>query len=573
MVRGDIDAFVSVFSNNLATLLVGATLLTSFIGPQAVYDHVVPGIAMSLCFGCVYYVIQAQLKSAKTGRLDLRAQPFGINTPGVFAFVASIIAPVYFAKGGDEKAMKLAWHVGIVANFVQGVVEIALSIVGPWLAESIPMVALLGSLASIGIAYLYTGSLADEMYVPLVGLAPFYLMMMAMYAGVQVPKLPSTLFPVLLGTAMAWVSGFSTAEQVSKGTRHLGWHPCRLSFEAFSSLADTMEYIPVILPVALTVSVGSIQCRQLAANAGDEYNLRASMLGDGIATVIAALFGSPYGMTTFIGHSAFKKMGAHIGYLLLCAAGMVLVAFSGFASLLLAVVPAQALNPVLMFVGLAICSDALSITPERHWPAFMVSLVPGVVNWAIVQMQIFGRTMCEHQPTGCVVDPSGREVWTLAGTLRGIFALGQGYLLVSIFLTTMLVFVIDRKFGKACIWAIISALCASCGLIHSGVLFAPWTGPAPPKGVYILANWDMHWTFTLAYSLIAAIFLLCYVLQRMGLIEKALAEPMDRQSAPCSSSFVEASKVDTTPGGCNQAICFISGISARASKPDFESDC
>jgi len=120
MVKGDIDAFVSVFSNNMATMLVGAQILTPIIGSKAVFDHVVPGIAMSMVFGCVYYVIQAQLKSSKTGRVDLCAQPFGINTPGVFAFQASIIAPVYFANGRDESAMKLAWHVGIVAKFCPG---------------------------------------------------------------------------------------------------------------------------------------------------------------------------------------------------------------------------------------------------------------------------------------------------------------------------------------------------------------------------------------------------------------------------------------------------------------------
>jgi len=389
------------------------------------------------------------------------------------------------------------------------------------------------------------------MFVPLVGLAPFYLMMMAIYAGVRIPKLPSTLVPVLLGTAMAWMTGFATADKVSQTTKDIGWHPCQVSFDAFSNLGDTMQYMPIVIPVALTVSVGTIQCRQLAANAGDEYNLRASMLGDGIATVIASLFGSPYGMTVFIGHSAFKKMDAHIGYSLLCAAGMVLVAFSGLASLLLALVPTEALNPILLFVGLAICGDALSITPERHWPAFIVSLVPGMINWAIGQMQSFGRTICASEPSGsCVVDPNGQEVWTLDGTLRGIYSLGQGYLLTSIFLTTMLVFVIDRKFGKACIWAIISAVCASCGLIHSGSLFAPWSGPPPPKGVYILANWDMHWRFTLTYCLIAAIFLFCCVLQKAGLIEKTVREPepVNRQAGAHSSSFVEASMCGATHG-------------------------
>ncbi len=71
-------------------------------------------------------------------------------------------------------------------------------------------------------------------------------------------------------------------------------------------------YITVIIPVSLTVSVSTIQCVVLSANIGDQYDMKWSMFGDGSATILGALFGSVFGMTVFIGHPAFKQMGAKV---------------------------------------------------------------------------------------------------------------------------------------------------------------------------------------------------------------------------------------------------------------------
>jgi len=455
-VQGDLDASLAVFFNNLATMLVGVALIAPKIGEYRAYNYVVPAIAVSMAFGCVYYVVQAQLKSASTGRKDLCAQPFGINTPGVFAFVFGVIYPVYAGAvdtQGHEAAAELAWSVGVLANLIQGVIEIALSLIGPSIAEAVPMVALLGSLASVGLTFLCTESFQGEAYAPLVGFVPFYLIMMAMCAKVKLPKVPALILPVAIGTIMAWVirqPGVVSVSEVQDNFRLLGWHPCRLNLEVFGKLSEVASKIAVVFPVALTVSVGTIQCRELSAKVGDDYNLRASMLGDGVATVVAALFGSPFGMTVFIGHPGFKQMGAKIGYNLICAICFILVCFSGMAGLLAGVIPTEALNPILMFIGLAICGDALDVTPQRHWPALMLSLIPGFCNWAVTQAQNFAAFICSQPGSTCAANPSSLGAWTLdnSGSLRGLYALGQGYLLTSIYLTCMLIFAIDRGFGK-----------------------------------------------------------------------------------------------------------------------------
>ena len=84
-VAGDIDAYIVVFGNNLATMLIAVGLVVDKIGEDHTYNYMVPGIAVSMAFGCIFYVMQAQLKSRSTGRVDLCAQPFGINTPCVLS--------------------------------------------------------------------------------------------------------------------------------------------------------------------------------------------------------------------------------------------------------------------------------------------------------------------------------------------------------------------------------------------------------------------------------------------------------------------------------------------------------
>ena len=143
----------------------------------------------------------------------------------------------------------------------------------------------------------------------MVGFVPFYMIILAIYSDVKLPRIPAMILPVAFGTAVAWImrrDGVASVHLVDDAADLIGWSPPQLTIEPFANFGKVAPYIPVVFPVALTVSVGTIQCREVAAKAGDAYNLRASMLGDGLATVIAAMFGSPFGMTVFIGHPGFK---------------------------------------------------------------------------------------------------------------------------------------------------------------------------------------------------------------------------------------------------------------------------
>lgn len=167
-VRGDLDGYIFVFSNNIATTLVGCSILGAIFKGASVSDdilwrRVMPGLGLSMLFGTSYYLIQALITAGRRGRQSMTAQPFGINTPGMFAWNSGIIGAVYFNELGrgasKNDAAEMAWSVGCVANLLSGVVNVLMSLIGPYINAAVPMVALLGSLASVGMAYLLTGML------------------------------------------------------------------------------------------------------------------------------------------------------------------------------------------------------------------------------------------------------------------------------------------------------------------------------------------------------------------------------------------------------------------------------
>ena len=54
-----------------------------------------------------------------------------------------------------------------------------------------------------------------------------------------------------------------------------------------------------------------------AAAGGDTYSVEETLVVDSVATIVGTLVGCPFPGAVFIGHPAYKKMGARCGYLAL----------------------------------------------------------------------------------------------------------------------------------------------------------------------------------------------------------------------------------------------------------------
>ena len=92
-VRGDIDGFFGLALDNLVQLLLIDVLCRFILGfpLDLVHGTILPGAAVSLLVGNIYYARQAMQLARSTGRVDVCAQPYGINTVSLFAFVIFIV--------------------------------------------------------------------------------------------------------------------------------------------------------------------------------------------------------------------------------------------------------------------------------------------------------------------------------------------------------------------------------------------------------------------------------------------------------------------------------------------------
>src|SRR4029450_541935 len=93
IVRGDVDGFFGLAIDNLVQLLLIDALCRGVLGFPAdlVYGRILPGAAISILVGNVAYALQAKRLAERTGRTDVCALPYGINTVSLFPHVFLIM--------------------------------------------------------------------------------------------------------------------------------------------------------------------------------------------------------------------------------------------------------------------------------------------------------------------------------------------------------------------------------------------------------------------------------------------------------------------------------------------------
>ena len=138
------------------------------------------------------------------GRDDVTALPYGINTVSLFAFVFFIMLPIV----QETKDPVWAWKVGLVACFLNGVIEI----VGAFVAEAVrrvtPRAALLSALAGIAITFISMDFTFKIFAQPLVALVPMAVIFIAYFSHQRLPLgLPGGMVAIAIGTALGWALG------------------------------------------------------------------------------------------------------------------------------------------------------------------------------------------------------------------------------------------------------------------------------------------------------------------------------------------------------------------------------
>ena len=430
----------------------------------------VPGTALGVLAGDLVYTWLALRLMKRTGRTDVTAMPFGIDTPTVFAMVFGVLGPVMIAT----KDPVLAWKVGMATTVAIGVVKTLLAFAGDWTRRVVPRAALLGSIAGVAILLIAYLPMLKIFHEPLAGLVALLVLFLGLFARVRMPfGMPSALAAVLAGLAVHWAGVWvigARPHAMAPGELQLALPlPTLLWLDA---LPATLPYLAIALPFALVTIVGGIDNTESAAVAGDEYRTRDILLTEALATVLAGACGGVVQNTPYIGHPAYKAMGARAGYTLLTALVIGLGAMVGALSVLVTVLPEAVVAPILVFVGLEITAQAFHASPRHHGPAVALALVP--VAAAMVMIQASGLLAGVGKSPA---DLTGEA----AHTWQALLLLGNGFILTAVVWASALVALLDRRLAGAAVAFAVASVATLFGVMHSpapgGAVFWPWAPP------------------------------------------------------------------------------------------------
>ncbi|WP_019868575.1 SulP family inorganic anion transporter [Methylovulum miyakonense] len=503
-VRADLDGFFGLALDNLVQLLVIVGLCQHVLGfsEALVYQHILPGAAVSLLIGNGFYAYQAKQLAAATGRSDICALPYGINTVSLFAFVFLVMLPAKMVAeaSGAKDPETVAWQAGLLACFGSGLIEFGGAFVGEKLRKATPRAALLSTLSGIALTFISLGFLFRTYAHPIVGLVTLGVILLTYFGKLRFRgNIPGGLVAVVLGTLLSWLTGLAPVG--SPPDNELGLYlPIPVLSDLFQALTSghSLSYLSVIIPMGLFNLIGSLQNIESAEAAGDSYPSRPSLAANGIGTLAACLFGSCFPTTIYIGHPGWKAMGARAGYSILNGAVITLICLTGSLSYIAWAIPVDAGMAIVLWIGIVIAAQAFQETPKSHAPAVVMGLLPGIAAWGAfmaksgVRAADYGNAPMPAFSETLLARFQQEDIW-----INGAFALEQGFIFTAMILAAMTVAIIERQFAKAALWSGSASLLAAGGLIHS----YRWT--VSDTALSLTPAWE----WACAYALMGVIFL------------------------------------------------------------------
>ena len=458
----------------LAGLLVGAFKVPAII----VFERMVPGTALGVLVGDGLYAWLALRLARRAGRDDVTAMPFGLDTPSSIGMAVLVLGPAftqYRAAGLTPLAAGLeTWHLGVAATLTMGALKLILAFAGRRVQRVVPRAGLLGALAGIALMLIGFLPLIEVMQTPVVGFVTLGLVLYALVAQGAVPlRMPGVLFAVLVGSLIYYglgilhVAGMSIAPHGSFGLHLALPHADGGVLQGFRQLPG---YLPLLLPFALLTVVGGVNNTESAKAAGDDYDVRAILLGEAVATLAAGLAGGVAQTTPYIGHAAYKQMGARAGYVALTGLFIGLGGVLGFLTHLIELIPLAVLAPVLVFISIEITVQAFRAVPERHGAAVAMCLFPSIARMLCIELAK-PELVAPQRFAQLMLSPGTTALDTLV-------ELGNGFILTATLWGAFVVEMIEGRLRAAAAFLTAGAVLCAFGIIHSvradGSAYAPW---------------------------------------------------------------------------------------------------
>lgn len=515
IVKRDIDGFFGLAIDNLIQFLLIASLcpLIAGIPSEFVFKRILPGAALSVVFGNLFYSWQARKLALREGRRDVTALPYGINTVSLFAYLIFIMGPVYRETGSYD----IAWKVGLLACFFSGVIEFGGAFVIDILRRITPRAALLATLAGIAITFISMDFAFQTFEKPLIAMLPLAIILVQYFSKIRFPfGLPGGLVALIAGTILAWVFGIMDFGSVKTAAGQVGLNPPVFSGGSLFSVMKgryLVRYFSIIIPMGLFNILGSLQNLESAEAAGDRYETMPALAVDGLGTFVASLFGSCFPTTIYIGHPGWKGLGARTGYSVMNGIFFVLITIFGCVNLINKIVPMEAGIAIVLWIGIVISAQAYQATPKQHAPAVVVGLFPAFACWG---MNILKQG---YMGVGTQLSEQAAKGVPINGFL-GLVALDRGFIFTSMILAAISVFLIERKFLNAALWSAAATVLSFFGAIHTYAFHGNET--------LSVIGWNTGGKFAFGYLCFTSVFLIFHFWQswrkRAGLPDEFTGE-------------------------------------------------
>ena len=499
-VAGDLNGFFGLFSNSLANFLTAIALLAVAISMPAdiVYGKIVPATALAIALGNFILAYLARRMSVREDRSDVTAMPYGISVPHYYAVALAVILPTYISTGD----WMLAWATGMVWNFVEGVIMLIGAFAGPFIKKNIPRSAMLGALAGFALTFIAGNPIGEVFTTPYIGLVCFVILMVGWLGHKRLPfNIPTGAFAILVGTILAWVTGYMDPAGVSQVVENFNVPFPSLMFGLFTKgFAYIAPFLPAAIPLGIYDFLESMDNLESADAAGEHYPVALCMTIPAILTILSSFMGGVFPTIIYIGHTGWKAAGARVGYSILTGTVILVLSFTGIMALATAVIPLVAMLPILMYIGMIIGTQAFSTAKPRHMPAVVLAFLPYIGSFLTSKISSSINAVNEAlAAAGSELSvalggvTSGNTVGVAFSTLSGNGVpfegwqrLSQGDIIIAMILSTIVYFIIDRHYTKAAVYCGIGAALSFFGIIHSGS-FGINVSPAVTIG-YLLAG-------------------------------------------------------------------------------------
>jgi AGZA family xanthine/uracil permease-like MFS transporter len=494
-VRKDLDGFFGLAIDNLIQLILIATFCKVLCGmpDELVFGRILPGAALSVLFGNLYYSYQARKLAMRTGRSDVTALPYGINTVSLFAYIFFIMYPVY----QQTKDPYLAWRLGLIACLFSGIIELIGAFVGERLRRITPRAALLSSLAGIAITFISMDFVFRIFDKPLIAMLPLAIILVQYFSRVRFPLgIPGGLIAVAAGTILAWSLGYM--EDWSANTNEHVFHlsiPKPIDMDTIKLLwsSNVLQYLSVCIPIGIFNVVGSLQNIESAEAGGDKFDTFPSLSVNGLGSILAFFLGSCFPTTIYIGHPGWKALGARTGYSALNGIFIAFICLTGTVTTILRIIPIEAGIGILLWIGIVIVAQAFQETPRHHAPAVAIGFFPALAAWGLLMVESTLRS------AGTSLFLTGHNAFENGIAIHGMISLERGFIFTSMILSTIAVFLIEKDFLKACFWSLGAAALSYVGIIHAYKITS--------DGVMSKFGFGAATDFAIGYGSFAALFI------------------------------------------------------------------